>query len=206
MNNREFKKEQGERSILQSFRPHTDYSRWSIEKKIRPDFIITGPNNEKIGIEVTRLTTETAQVIHEIMREHSGKVTDPTTLKQAAIARHGRKAENYKYLMISGKPAIMPLCSNLTLQKELYATAIIKKYEKYKGIIDQFSKFIILCDARECFEMTSERDCDYLVNILKSFGFSKSFRVAIIYKCNDDGVGVVCCEEVEINAINHDER
>lgn len=175
-------------------------------KKIRPDFIITGPNNEKIGIEVTRLTTETAQVVNAIMREYSGKVPDSTTLKQAAIARHGRKAENYKYLMISGRPAIMPLCSNLTLQKELYATVIIRKYEKYEGIIDQFSKFIILCDARQGFEITRKRDCDYLVNILKSFGFSKSFRVAIIYKCNDDGVGVVCCEEVEIKAINHDER
>lgn len=196
MRSQEFQKEQGEREVLGIFLSCTDRSQWVVQKELHPDFIIIGPDDERVGVEVTRFTPEAMQVIHAIMREYFGKQNHPDEVKKAASKRHGMKAERYQYLKLNGKLAISAQASNISQQKERYAAAIIRKYEKYEALMEQFHRFIILCDARQGIDIIDENDANDIVDYLSNYNFSKAFQVAIIYS----NYGRVFCYQKEIKA------
>ena len=181
MNERELQKEQCEREVLECFLQFTQRTQWAVEKRIRPDYIIVSPEEEKIGVEITRLTTEDAQVTFTIADENRGPRDDPDCVKERAILRHGRKAKRCGYTKAGNSLLVTAPVANLRKEREDFAKAIERKYQKYETQMENYDKFVILCDARMGIEITKGSEVDAVINHLDRKKFSKHFQVAILY-------------------------
>lgn len=194
MNEKEIMKEQAEREVLDCFLSITGRSDQEIQKHIRPDYIIINSNNEKVGIEITRFTTGDQEVIDKIIKNNHKPPKDQLTVKQEALNRYGSKANRYDYYKICKTLAIGSPIIDIKQLKKRYAKAIEKKYKKYEAILDRFSQFIILCDARTDIGVLNDYDAKETVDNMDFSIFKKSFQVAILYENN----GSIFCYQRKI--------
>ena len=63
-------------------------------------------NFGEIGIEVTRLTTESESVMRRISKENFGKGRTAADIRENAKKVHGGKAENYSYFDLGEAVAV----------------------------------------------------------------------------------------------------
>ena len=70
----------------------------------RPDFVLG--DSGKIGIEVTRLTTESESVMRRTSKENFGKGRTAADIRANAKKVHGGKAENYSYFDLGEAVAV----------------------------------------------------------------------------------------------------
>lgn len=159
------------------------FNNYSIKKQTRPDFVLTGTN--KIGIEVTQLTTAEDCLFRRICNDNLGKYKTSEEIHQNALRVHGKKANNYIYRDKYGQPSLARAPHNLSKNTDYYINEILKKYHKYSKMFSEFDEFIILGDARSSFTITSKRDIDYLVtSIQESSPEVTGFTLSIIYNNN----------------------
>ena len=89
---------------LQSFEYDTfDAARETVNIE-RPDFVLG--DSGKIGIEVTRLTTESESVMRRTSKENFGKGRTAADIRANAKKVHGGKAENYSYFDLGEAVAV----------------------------------------------------------------------------------------------------
>ena len=140
------------------------YSSYDIIKKVRPDFVLMG--ERRVGIEVLELTTEKEKVLERIAFEDAiiGKTIDQ--VRKTAFEKHGEKAKSYNYYDIGSSVSIGTGLIDIDKNKEHFSCQIKKKYEKYQDIITEFDEFIILCDARNRIEITSNHDMNDVVQMI----------------------------------------
>ena len=137
-----------------------------IQKETRPDFVLTLENGSRWGIEETELTTPNDKVLGAIMRDFSGTKLTEEEIKRRAIEKHGEKANNYQIRKYGKTLTIGSGMFSINSRKELFAQKILTKYIKYKGMIDEFDKFVILCDAIQGYEVTSQQDVEDIFDLI----------------------------------------
>jgi hypothetical protein len=172
------------------------FANYNITKNERPDFILRN-GKYSIGIEVTQLTTPYEQVMGKISSLSENGIS-ADELKMQAENKHGRKAEKYRYYEIGDSASVGTETLRPDTIREMFVAQIIEKYEKYKNEIQNFDKFIILCDANQGITLTSEEEADEIHNMLNLKLFNKSFRVAILW-CNNQ----LFCSEYQFGPSTH---
>lgn len=187
---REDRKRREEYGVLLSFLSlNNEFSEYSIQKEVRPDFVLSG--QQRIGVEVTEFTTQTDSVLAAICNQNFGKGLSANDIKSNAIRRHGQKAKNYDYHEIKGTVSIGAGLQDIKQSKEMYADEVITKFEKYKTEFSRYDKFIILCDARMVIGVTSEWDAKDVIEIAKRKNSITNCTVCILYYDN------LCCPQLE---------
>lgn len=187
---REDQKRRAEYGVLLSFLSlNKEFSDYSIQKEIRPDFVLSG--SKCIGVEVTEFTTQTDSVLAAICNENFGKGLSANDINSSAIQRHGQKAKNYDYHEINGTVSIGAGLQDVSRNKEIYAEEIIKKHQKYKTEFHRYDQFIILCDARMVIGVISEWDAKDVIDIAKNQCNMSNCTVCILY-CDS-----LCCPQLE---------
>lgn len=158
---------------------------YSIAKKVRPDFVLTG-NGERVGIEVVELTTPGDQVLYAISKENYGRGKTVDEIKKAADKKHGAKAGDYKYWSTNGGTYISKRVFNLTARKKHYADQLCRKYQKYKEDIPSFARFIILGDTLRTGDITisQEEDAKDIFNYLRERDDVKGVTFAVLWHEN----------------------
>lgn len=167
--------------------PHLQTS--VIEKKIRPDFIMT-TGKEKCGIEVTELTTPHHKLLDRIASDNFGRGLTADEIKGQAKAKHGKKFSSYLYWQLENTAVIGSGEINVDAEKAIYVQEILKKYALYKSEMCHYDQFIILCNAQHSICVTSPDDADDIWNALKLNHFEHRFTVAILATTNS---GALCC-------------
>ena len=135
--------------------------KYKIRKGKWPDFVLEY-ENQKLGIEVTRLTNEQFEVAKVILAKASENIS-LEQFREVAIKRHGKKAQDYRAHKINGKFTISSGGYSCDEMIKEYVNEINKKYEKYKDDLGKYDKFIILCDA------TAPKEICWVVFYLKIF-------------------------------------
>ena len=143
------------------------YTDFIITKQERPDFILNGNKNEKIGIEVTEFTTERDSVISRISKQNFRKGFSALELKDIAFKTHGSKAKDYEYYDLGNSIAIGTGLINVIDQHKKYADEIIKKFNKYKTSFSLYDKFIVLCNGQHSMCLSSFDDSASIVSLAK---------------------------------------
>lgn len=185
MNKREEEKEATEREILETYIRTTGITApITVTKAVQPDYILSYSNNLQIGVEITRMTTETDEVMKTIMRENHKTEENAKKIKRDAIEKHGQKASVYDYYRICGKFAMGSPVFNVGEKKKRFAEIVGKKYNKYKSQIQYYHEFIVLCDARFGIEISSDYDADDVFAVIDQMGITEPFTVAILYENN----------------------
>lgn len=144
------------------------YTGYTISKEIRPDFVLTDTyNTTKIGIEVVELITQQDGIMRKIANRNFGKGKTMTEIYESAKEKHGTQADQFKYSDFDGRVAISPKgLIDVTQMFFDFSSEILKKWQKYKDMIIDFDKFIVLCDARLTI-ITSKNDCDSIISHLE---------------------------------------
>lgn len=178
--NREDQKQLREYGVLLSFISlKSDLLDYSIQKEVRPDFVLSG--QKKIGVEVTEFTTQTDSVLAAICNQNFGKGLSAEAIETNALRKHGEKAKKYYYHDIKGTVAVGAGLQDVNLNKEIYSDEVITKYEKYKNEFHRYDQFIILCDARMVLGVTSKWDAKDVVDIAKRKSNINNCTVCILY-------------------------
>lgn len=161
----EWKKERYERAVLFHYLRMKDnpFCGYKITKQKRPDFVLEG--NLYVGVEVTKLTDETDEVLNRIIDSSAGTTFTPEQIKQAAIEKHGRKARDYSYMNIGDSVGIGIPVFNIDDRKKHFAEHLSEKYRKYMRDYSRFDRFYILADGQHGIEFTSKRDVDDVYRI-----------------------------------------
>ena len=120
---------------LQSFEYDTFDAARETVKIERPDFVLG--NSGEIGIEVTRLTTESESVMRRISKENFGKGRTAADIRENAKKVHGGKAENYSYFDLGEAVAVGESLVDLSERYKMYSERIVNKYHKYKEISEE---------------------------------------------------------------------
>ena len=156
---------------------------YKITKTKRPDFMLEG--EQRIGIEVTSLTTEEDQVLFTICRELFGHGYSVAEIKKKASDKHGRdKVEKYSFW---DEHSIGSPLYDVNYRKKLYAELIARKFVKYKLLASEYDEFIILADASLGTEITSQNDVDDVYNLAKEIQPEVvDMTVAILWVDNTD--------------------
>ena len=186
--NREKQKERTERAVLFHYIEygHPEYREYTIEKAVRPDFILCGAS-KRIGIEVVRLTTPKDQVLKSIATDSYGRGYSIEETKENAIKKHGGKAKVYKYFSINGSNVIATDIIDVNEQKKVFAELIVDKYRKYASMLHSFDKFIILCDAQQCISINAKEDVhDVLECVGQLIPAITGLSVVLLYEANNE--------------------
>lgn len=121
---------------LQSFEYDTFDAARETVKIERPDFVLG--DSGKIGIEVTRLTTESESVMRRTSKENFGKGRTAADIRANAKKVHGGKAENYSYFDLGEAVAVgEPHRPFGEIQSILHSERIVNKYHKSKEISEE---------------------------------------------------------------------
>lgn len=164
---------------------HEYYANMKITKKTRPDFELSGC--KRIGIEVTRLTTDQDQVLATISRQNFGQGLSVEEIRKRAIKDHGSKADNYKYLDLDGTIAVGIESFDVSERHQQYADEIVKKYNLYKGQFHLYDEFAVLCDGQESTCLTTEKDSEAVLTLAKNRIPDMHGFTLHILRTNDDG-------------------
>ncbi len=159
------------------------YDDFTVYKEIQPDFILCG--DIRIGIEVVELITPQDGVMRKIANKNFGKGKTKAKIYEAAKEKHGTKADQFKYLNLGGTNAIAP--KRLTDVNQMlleFSSKIFNKWKKYRGMINDFDKFIVLCDARLTV-ISRKDDCDRIMRNLELLDANISgITVCFLYLTN----------------------
>lgn len=144
---------------------------FDIKKEERPDFVLTH-EKKKIGIEVTEFTTKKDSILRRICESVclAAKTESPKTeceLRKIARQKYGGAADEYIYRTITGVLAVSRKVYRMDIGINHYAKLVVNKYRKYRSQIARYDEFIILCDARNCLEVTEKRDSQKVVELAK---------------------------------------
>lgn len=136
-----------------------------ILKTERPDFVLG--NSGEIGIEVTRLTTESESVIQKISKENFGKGHTAADIRENAKKVHGGKAKNYSYFDLGETVVVGESLIDLSERYKTYSEIIVNKYCKYKELFCKYKKFIVLCNAVSLAWLTSKEVSEEILALAK---------------------------------------
>ena len=92
-------------SLYNFLQCNSKYTGYKFRKELRPDFILTN-DKEKIGVEITELTTQDDKIIDAIMKECSNKGLSEAQIRDQIKKSHGRKVENFDLAMFNNKMAV----------------------------------------------------------------------------------------------------
>ena len=156
-----------------------------ILKTERPDFVL-GDSGE-IGIEVTRLTTESESVMRRISKENFGKGRTAADIRANAKKVHGGKAENYSYFDLGEAVAVGESLIDLSERYKIYSERIVNKYHKYKELFCKYKKFIVLCNAVGSFCLTSKEISEEILALAKETEPNLGGFTLCILRTDSDG-------------------
>lgn len=157
----------------------------TIKKEHRPDFVLAS-KGQKIGIEVTELGDEVWKNYTLICQKTIGKGYTIDRIKKHAFSKHKTFANKYGYYNRKGNRVIAYSADKEEAIKH-YVDQIKRKYKKYLEMLDEFDRFIILCDGR----MLSFLDKDYIEEI----------RQKLISECPNISKFEVCILKEEENLV-----
>lgn len=167
-------------TLLLFFEIHTEFEKSVLRHITRPDFDITTKTGERVGIEVTQLISEEDSVQNAIMRDCFGRNMSAEEIKNAAIKKHGRKANKYQYKKIDTTVYISSPLKTASPEYVIYAQKIVSKLKKYEVIKDTYDKFIVLCDGRHPIFISSKYDTEQIMeNVKKMYPEKYGAQVAI---------------------------
>lgn len=151
----------------------------------RPDFVLG--NSGEIGIEVTRLTTESESVMRRISKENFGKGRTAADIRENAKKVHGGKAENYSYFDLGEAVAVGESLVDLSERYKMYSERIVNKYHKYKELFCKYKKFIVLCNAVGSFCLTSKEISEEILALAKETEPNLGGFTLCILRTDSDG-------------------
>lgn len=151
----------------------------------RPDFVLG--NSGEIGIEVTRLTTESESVMRRISKENFGKGRTAADIRENAKKVHGGKAENYSYFDLGEAVAVGESLVDLSERYKMYSERIVNKYHKYKELFCNYKKFIVLCNAVGSFCLTSKEISEEILALAKEIEPNLGGFTLCILRTDSDG-------------------
>ena len=166
-----------------------DYIDYQIIKSTRPDFILL--KEQKIGIEVVRLTTPQTEQMFNISSKFFGQNLSAKEMKTAAMKRY-KAAGNYQYIDIAGSASIQSGLFDVNERIRVFIELILEKYRKYCKQFNDFDQFVVLADAEQSksIEVTSQYDADRIIYGLKEkLPGVHGFNVAILWEENSRIVG-----------------
>lgn len=181
-------------SLYNFIKCNSKYAGYKFRKELRPDFILVN-DKEKVGVEITELTTQSDKIMDVIMKECSNKGLSEDQIRGQMKKRHGNEADNFDLTMFNDKMAIGGPIKNIAKIKNDFAEQILKKYNKYKNSICNFDDFIILCDARLGMEIICKGDAEEIFNLIKCNCKIKGVTVSIIYM--DNNSDNICCSNAK---------
>ena len=167
--NNDYRKCMSEYGVLFSFLQTSPYQHkiFAVSKETKPDFILDG--DIRVGIEVVEFITEQNGIMRKIANENFGRGKTAAEIYEAARYKHGSKADQFRYSDFCGSVAISPKkLADTTQHLVKFSSEVLKKWQKYKALVTDFDKFIILCDARLTIAVTDRSDCDELMSHLES--------------------------------------
>ena len=170
---------------LQSFEYDTFDAARETVKIERPDFVLG--DSGKIGIEVTRLTTESESVMRRISKENFGKGRTAADIRANAKKVHGGKAENYSYFDLGEAVAVGESLIDLSERYKIYSERIVNKYHKYKELFCKYKKFIVLCNAVGSFCLTSKEISEEILALAKETEPNLGGFTLCILRTDSDG-------------------
>ena len=189
----EHEKERKERASLFYYLKNKEhhYHNYKIEKRTRPDFCLLG--EDIIGVEVVRLTTDESMILASIAKENFGLHRKAEEIKTQAHFHHGAKADNYVYYDFDEFAAVGTQTINVSLVKSHFAGLIVRKYEKYKSVIKDFDRFVILADAQQShsIELVTEDDVqDVIKAVEERMPDNNSVSTAVIWSDANNQVNI----------------
>lgn len=143
------------------------YRNSTIEKRVRPDFILTG--ERRIGIEITKLTTQYDEGMLTLANQiHENGLRQDEEVKKHIECYHRRIKDRVALLHIAGKPHVSSDFHPLDIKRKHFAEEIKTKHDKYKDDIAQFDEFIILGDAASGsgLEISEKEDVQEVIDCL----------------------------------------
>jgi len=156
-------------------------------KETRPDFIlqIQGSNNT-IGVEITEFKTKAIGELLSISSVNFGKGKTIGDIKETAIIRFKNSADKFIFSEIDGFACISTGLIDTVENQKHYSETISKKYEKYKDFLDQFDKFVLVCDARLTSALSCVSDAKQVLEFVRlSNPAICNFNVHILYNGKD---------------------
>ena len=139
---------------------------YAIRKEERPDFVLTD-GIKKIGIEVTEFTGKKDRVLREIIGYARLGIKTECELQKRARQKYRGAADEYIYRNANGVLSVSRRVYGMAAGINRYANLVISKYRKYQSKFAEYDEFIILCDARNCLEVTERRDSERVISLAK---------------------------------------
>lgn len=156
-------------------------------KETRPDFILQiQGSNDTIGVEITEFKTKAIGELLNISSVNFGKGKNVGDIKETAITHFKKSAEKFIYSEIDGLACISTGLIDTIENQKHYAQTVSKKYEKYKASLDQFGKFVLVCDARLTSSLSCISDAEQVLEFVRlSNPAICNFNVHILYNGKD---------------------
>ena len=159
---------------------------YAIRKEERPDFVLTD-GSKKIAIEATEFTTKQDSILREIIGHASFGIKTECELQKTARQKYRGAADEYIYRNRNGCLSVSRSTYGMATGINHYATIVVNKYKKYQAEFYEYDEFIVLCDARNCLEVTERRDSERVIGQTK-------------LKENSSGGCMVCIMRVDENS------
>lgn len=139
---------------------------YAIRKEERPDFVLTD-GIKRIGIEVTEFTTKQDSILREIIGHASLGIKTECELQKIAHQKYRGAADEYIYRNRNGSLAVSRRVYGMATGINHYASVVVNKYKKYQAEFYEYDEFIVLCDARNCLEVTERREAERVIGQTK---------------------------------------
>ena len=178
--------------LFQYAKIHKEVHNATIQKVVRPDFVLAFNSLETVGIEVTRLITQSDSVASKIIGEYYKSDLSLEEIDQQIRKKHGKKAETMRLGRFSQNALWCSDHDDFHLSNVPFVENVDRKISKYKDTIGKFDRFIILCDAQSGITITGKRDAEELLQkiALKHGGCGITIAVLFI----DSHCHQCCCE------------
>lgn len=157
-----------------------------IQKSERPDFIITTKDGKRIGLEVTRFTTEGSSIISKVLQKYADSGLSLAEINQKARRWHGRKAESLRFGKFDDGVLWGYDQSDYLIDDAPFIDIVSGKIKKYGDIVSRFDKFIILCDAQDGITYLNKTDVENLFLAIEQASNPHSVTLSVLYK-DDSG-------------------
>lgn len=192
---KEARKAQEECSSLFAFAKKVPRFRtMKIRKCEHPDFVLED-GTHKIGIEITKLLTETESFEQTLMKEARKYGNAADAMKAACNNPRRKGAQAYTYHDIGA--AIGIFNKPEPNKHAYYAQTIVTKYKKYKDMFREYDEFILLCNAMSNgLAITEEEDSNYIVSLAREAIPQKD--IFDIYILRQDKQGVLFADKYRI--------
>ncbi|MGI6689881.1 MAG: hypothetical protein ACOX63_03365 [Christensenellales bacterium] len=158
-----------------------------ISKETRPDFIAIADSGERVGIEVTKLTSPIDEKRLSVQRMTESKSFAEG--KKVAKQFLGKDASRFDAFPMGSSWTLFPReATCLSDQRQFHAMQFRKKYEKYfvsrtDGMY--FDEFIILGNAlHNIIAITNDEKADEIIDNLRAMQFDKEVTFVVLY-CDD---------------------